>query len=369
MAATKPRILVLGGLGFIGKHLVKHLVDNDLASKIRVVDKIMLAMARLGQDFNTTFDKVECIQANLRQPESVAKAFADPEGDYNIVINLAAETKLAQTGEVYAEGITKVAVVCAQEAIKHKVERFIHVSTAEVYKPSSKALTEDSPLGPTTGIGTAHLKAEEELKAFGGALPLVIVRPAICYGPGDILGLAPRLCIAAVYKKTGIKMEYPEWFESTQISTAHVGDVARAIWVAGTSGEPGKIYNVADKNDTDQKKLNIVIEKLFGIQTGHLGTLKSEALKLMPTKKILKEVNGEHAPTWSTMLTEAKLDYSPLSPWLEGEALSNNDLHVDGSAIEKLGFQYQVPAVTEESIRGQLQHAVQEGWFPPGIIA
>ncbi len=61
--------------------------------------------------------------------------------------------------------------------------------------------------------------------------------------------------------------------------------------------------------------------------------------------------------------------FSINSPWLEGEALSNNDLHIDGSAIEKLGFQYQVPHVTEESIRGQLQHAIQEGWFPPNIIA
>jgi len=367
MAATKPRVLILGGLGFVGKHLVKHLVDNNLASKIRVVDKIMVAMARLGQDFNSTYDSVECIQANLRQPESAAKAFNDPEGDYSIVINLAAETKLAQTDEVYAEGITKVASVVGQEAIKHRIERFVQVSTAEVYKPSSKALKEDAPTGPTTGIGTAHLKAESELKHVGG-LPLVIVRPGICYGPGDVLGLAPRLCIAAVYKKSGQKMEYPEWFESTHISTVHVSDAARAIWTAATNGEPGKIYNVADKNDTDQKKLNVVIERLYGIQTGHLGTLKSEALKIMPVKKILKEVNGEHAPTWSAMLTEAKLDYSPLSPWLEAEALSNNDLHVDGSTIEGIGFQYQVPNVTEDSIRGQLRHAVQEGWFPPGIV-
>lgn len=39
--------------------------------------------------------------------------------------------------------------------------------------------------------------------------------------------LAPRFCMAAVYKKTGEKMEYPDWFEKTKINTVHVRDVAR----------------------------------------------------------------------------------------------------------------------------------------------
>jgi len=34
--ATKPRFLILGGVGFIGRNLVQHLVDNDLASKVRI---------------------------------------------------------------------------------------------------------------------------------------------------------------------------------------------------------------------------------------------------------------------------------------------------------------------------------------------
>ena len=39
MPTEKPRVLVLGGTGFVARHFVKYLVDNDLASKIRVADK------------------------------------------------------------------------------------------------------------------------------------------------------------------------------------------------------------------------------------------------------------------------------------------------------------------------------------------
>lgn len=39
MSEEKPRVLVLGGVGFIGRNLVKYLVENDLCSYIRVCDK------------------------------------------------------------------------------------------------------------------------------------------------------------------------------------------------------------------------------------------------------------------------------------------------------------------------------------------
>jgi len=364
---SKPRVLVLGGLGFIGRHLVKYLVDNNLASKIRVADKTMMAMARLGKEFSPSFESVECIQANLINPDGAAKAFTDSTGDYNVVFNLAAETKLSQQDSVYAEGITKLSSVVATEASKHKIDKFIEVSTAEVYKPSNKGADESAALDPWTGIGKAKLKAEEALKGIN--IPYIIVRPAIVYGPGDNKGLAPRLCIAAVYKKKGEKMEYPQWFEQTKINTVHVKDVARALWHVATNAGAKEVFNLADKNETEQKKLNAIIEKVFGIQTGSMGLITSEAAKLMTTESLLEEINGEIIPTWVKMTGEAKLDYSPLSPYLESEALANKNLCIDGSAIEKIGFKYEFPTIGDSEIRGQLEHAVKEGWFPSNLIA
>jgi len=336
-----------------------------LASKIRVVDKIMVAMARLGKD-EALFNKVDCIQANLCNPEGAAKAFADSEGDYDIVINLAGETKLSQEESVYAEGITKLSITVAKECLKHKVQKFIEVSTAEVYDSAAKPSSESDTLKPWTGIAKAKLKAEEELKAMKG-LPLVIVRPSIVYGQGDIRGLAPRICIAAVYKKTGDTMEYPNWFEAQKINTVHVSDVCKALWHLAVNGTVGAVYNLADKDNLDQKTLNVVLEKIFGIKTGHLGTIKSEAVKLMDTESLVGEINGEHAPIWAKMIGEAKITHSPLTPWLDNEALLNCNLCVDGTAIEKTGFTYDHPHVSEDLIRQQVAHAVENGWFPPNL--
>jgi len=363
MAAIKPRILILGGLGFVGKHLVSYLVKNEVASKIRVVDKVPQSMARLSKADEATFEGVECLQANLSRAESMTKAFADAAGDYDIVFNLAAEGRQSQSDEVYAENITKIAVLAAEEATKHKTQKFVQVSSAEIYEPKDTPAQENAPVKPWSGIGRAKSETEKQLKAIKG-LNLVIVRLAIVYGPGDIRGLAPRLCIAAVYKKMAQTLEFPSWFEKTKINTVHVDDVVKGLWHVAQNAPVGSAYNLADKNDTDQKKLNVIFEKIFGIKTDVLGALKSEAAKHLDRSNLTAEINGEHAPTWSRMTKEAGLDYSPLSPWLDEDAVSNNHISVDGSAIEATGFAYDHPKLTEDLVKQQVEDAISVGWFP-----
>jgi len=361
--AAKPRILVLGGLGFVGKRLVAYLVKNQVASKIRVVDKVPVSMARMSKADESIFEDVECLQANLSREDSMTKAFTDSTGDYDFVFNLAAEGRQSQSDGVYEEGITKIAVLAANESVKHKTQKFIEVSSAEIYEPKDTPAKENANVKPWSGIGRAKSETEKKLKAIKG-LNLVIVRLAIVYGPGDIRGLAPRLCIAAVYKKTAQTLEFPSWFEKTKINTVHVDDVAKGLWHVAQSGIVGAAYNLADKSDTDQRKLNVILEKIFGIKTDVLGALKSEAAKHLDRSNLTAEINGEHAPTWSRMTKEAGLDYSPLSPWLDEEAISNNHLSVDGTAIEATGFAYDHPQLTEELLNRQLEEAIEMGWFP-----
>lgn len=62
-----PSVLVLGGVGFIGRTFVAHLIDNNLATNVRVVDKVLPATAYLTQHHKNVFadPRVEFKQANL----------------------------------------------------------------------------------------------------------------------------------------------------------------------------------------------------------------------------------------------------------------------------------------------------------------
>jgi nucleoside-diphosphate-sugar epimerase len=65
---SKPNVLVLGGCGFIGKNLVTHLIENDIAAKVRVIDKVLPATAYMTSRQQKAFEKADFRQGNLGNP-------------------------------------------------------------------------------------------------------------------------------------------------------------------------------------------------------------------------------------------------------------------------------------------------------------
>jgi len=365
---SKPRVLILGGVGFIGRNLVQYLVENDLVSKIRVADKVLPALAGLSTAQKAIFegDKVEFKQANLSRPAMVQKVFDETDGKFNYVINLAGETKYSQADPVYQENIIDVSVTCAKEAASKGVTKFVEVSTAQIYDSGDKPRKEDAKMKPWTGIAKAKLKAEEELKKISG-LNLVVVRPAIVYGPGDLSGITPRLVIGAVYKTLGEKMEFL-WDKDLAINTVHVRDVARALWHLAEKGAHGSVYNLADDGKTNQGIINKFLETIYGIKTGFLGNLKSKLAVGVSMKSVADYSNDKHLKPWSDLCKQAGITTTPLTPYLDEELLYDNPLSVDGSAVKNTGFSYSHPAVTEDLLREAVDYFIKNGAFPQKII-
>lgn len=116
------------------------------------------------------------------------------------------------------------------------------------------------------------------MKQISG-LPLIIVRPATVYGPGDVSGVSPRIITAAVYKHLKEKMKFL-WSGDLRLNTVHVRDVCSALWVISQKAEVGSVWNLSDKNDTTQEKINKLLEPIFGIKTGFFGAIISSAAKV-----------------------------------------------------------------------------------------
>ncbi|KAI8920007.1 hypothetical protein DFJ77DRAFT_450768 [Powellomyces hirtus] len=373
-----PAVLLLGGVGFIGRNLVQYLLDKSLVETVRVADKALPATAYLNDAQKRLFTedkRVEFRQANLTNAAAIEKVYTRDDGkEFDYVINLAAETKYGQSDEVYDERTYQLSVAVANEAAKRKVKVFVEVSTAQVYESDKKPSGEESKVKPWTAVAKSKLKAEEELKKIPG-LNLVILRPALVYGPGDVYGLTPRLIMGAVYRQLDEKMELL-WTKDLKMNTVHVSDVARAIWhVSATTAEQGgragpvtgvEIYNLADHNDTDQGKVNNLIEIIFGIKTGFQGTMISQFAKLN-LEAVTEDVNDKHLQPWSELCKSAGVANTPLTPYLDKELLKDNALSVDGTKIEKtLGFGYLVPTMTEAGLREVVAGFVESGTWPKG---
>jgi len=363
----KPKVLILGAVGFVGRNFVQYLVEHKLVSFVRAVDKVLLPTAFLGKAHQAAFENkiVEFKQGNLTSAKSIETCFKLDKGEFDYVFNLAAETKLSQTNEVYKEKVLDLSVLVAKEAVKHKIKRFVEVSDARIYDSKKKPSKEGDAKKPWTGFATYKLKAEQALQEMKD-LPLNIVRPAIVYGPGDNQGIAPRLICGAVYKHLNEKMKFL-WTANLKMNTVHVRDVCKALWHIATKCPAGEIYNLCDKNDTDQGAVNKHLEKLFGIKTDFFGKVQSNLARIK-MKEVTEEVNDKHLKPWSELCRKDSINNTPLTPYLDQELLYNNHLSVDGSKIESTGFKYDVPNMTDDLLRESVNYYIEQKLFPPACM-
>jgi NAD dependent epimerase/dehydratase family enzyme len=94
-------VLVLGGCGFIGRHLVSLLRDRRLTSRITVADKALPATSHLNAQHQSCYEDKALVvfkHADLAKPDHVARVFKDAKFDY--VFNLCGETRFGLSDKV-----------------------------------------------------------------------------------------------------------------------------------------------------------------------------------------------------------------------------------------------------------------------------
>jgi len=209
------------------------------------------------------------------------------------------------------------------------------------------------------------LKQKKKIKEAG--IDHIIVRPALCYGTADQLSLTPRLIIGSIQKEEKKKMECL-YSKDLRLNTVHADDVAKALHFLCTHGHSGDVYNLADKNDTDQGKINDLLEKIFGIKTSFLNAAKMMGASAMGTKFLVGFANDEHLKPFSDACKKYGINDTPLTPYLDEELIKEVSVAVDGSAIEKLGFKYDHPNVTVESLKEVMDDFIKKGYFPKEML-
>lgn len=361
----KIKVLVIGGIGFVGRHLVKLLVDSGACLLIRVVDKTVPAIAFLSPKHQEAFSNptVQFMQGDMSRAATVDKAFTTEDGSkFTFVFNVCGESKYGQDEEAYQKKILDVVKAVGPKAAQHGVEKFVELSHAGIYDTIKKGTPDESaPLKPWTMQADYRLQAEQFLQAVPG-LKLVILRPSIIYGIGDINGITPRLICARVYHHLNEKMKFL-YNDDLRINTVHADDVARALWHAAINLPSGSVYNLSDRGNTTQGSLNSLIEQIFGIKTG-FHSMAVNAAASMALKMTTEAVNDKHMQPWAEICEKHGIKNTPLTPYLDYELLHNKHYGADGTAIEKAGFTYLHPQMSADVLREQVDDFIALGLFP-----
>ncbi|XXG94066.1 hypothetical protein Hte_000317 [Hypoxylon texense] len=376
MAADKPSVLIIGGLGYIGRFLARYIHENELASEIRLVDKVLPQLAWLPPEFEAACSSDRFIQADASKEQALARIFDRADGkQFDYVFNCGGETRYSQEDEVYKVRSLGLSLAVGREAAKRKVGCFVELSTGMVYKPNSAPSKEGDKLKPWSKIAVFKLQAEEELAKIEG-LNLVIVRLPHVYGPYASQWVATALCMARVYQALGEEMKWL-WTKDLRTNTAHIDDVTRALWAVAAWYDAGKanwdaksmgpvpIFNVVDKGMTNQGTIAGIIGEVFGIETGFQGQLLSNLARLN-MDSVVDDVNDDVLGPWADLLGDAGITRpGPLTPFMEKELLKDTDLSMDGSRLETVvGFQYQKPAITKELVEEVIESYKKMKWWP-----
>lgn len=182
------RILITGGAGFIGSNFVHYLYAKYPQYHFKVIDSLTYAgnVENLPNGgFGT--DRYEFWYGDVRNGELMDSLV----GDSDVVVHMAAETHVTRSiydNRLFFETDVLGTQAVANAVAKHRdrVERFIHVSTSEVYGTATTAtMNEEHPLDPMSPYASAKCGADRLVYSYWATygIPAVIVRPFNNYGP------------------------------------------------------------------------------------------------------------------------------------------------------------------------------------------
>jgi dTDP-glucose 4,6-dehydratase len=124
------------------------------------------------------------------------------------------------------------------------LERYVHVTTPEVYGSTEGWIREDAPFNPSTPYAVSRAAADMSLRTYFAnyQFPVVFTRAANVYGPGQQLyRIVPRTIVAAM---TGQKLRLDGGGKSVRVFI-HMNDVSDATLRIARKGTPGETYHIS----------------------------------------------------------------------------------------------------------------------------
>jgi UDP-glucose 4-epimerase len=279
------KVLVTGGAGFIGSHLVEELVR--LKFKVVVIDNLSTGNIK---NLKSVKKKIKFINYDI------SKILLDKSlGNFDFVFHLAGLSKVVESfkkPKIYYK-TNVLGTVNILNLIKNtKIKKFIYAASASCYgKPKNIPTSEKDQIKTLSPYAQTKFKAEQIImkKAFKEKFPAISLRLFNVYGPRSTAKSSYSSVISVFYKKKLRNEPFTVVGDGLQTRDfIHVSDVVRAMIKAAQSKVYNQVFNVGT-----QKTVNInKIAKLFRGKKKYISERKGEIehslANINKIKKVLK---------------------------------------------------------------------------------
>jgi dTDP-glucose 4,6-dehydratase len=246
-------VLVTGGAGFIGSHLVDALLARP-AGRVTVLDRLSRGGARANLEQHDGDPRLDFVEGDVAHTALVRELVARSDA----VVHAAAESHVDRSIDdpagFVASNVLGTAVVL--EAVRSANGRMLMISTDEVYGPGDPGgglFEEDHGPRPTSPYAASKASADLLCQSYAATYGtnVTVVRGTNAYGPRQIERVVPTYAINAL---TGAAVPvYGSGRERREF--LHVSDWVRAALTVLESGQPGVVYNIGAGRELDNLDL------------------------------------------------------------------------------------------------------------------
>ncbi len=314
------KLLITGGAGFIGSHVVRLMVNKYPDYKIINLDALTYAGNLENLKDVEHKSNYEFIKGDITDPKVVGRLFGTNQFDG--IIHLAAESHVDRSISNPMEFIntnivgTVTLLNAAREQWKDSMEgkRFYHISTDEVYGSLGQTglFTETTAYDPRSPYSASKASSDHLVRAYYHTfgVPIVISNCSNNYGPNQFPEKLLPLAINNILNKKPI----PVYGKGDNIRDwLYVEDHAAAIDVIYHGGKNGETYNIGGINEW--KNIDL-IKLLCQVMDEQLGRPIGDAEKLITFVKDRAGHDQRYAIDSSKLMAE--LDWKPSLQFEEG---------------------------------------------------